>query len=243
MKILIVGDSYAASDTPYSWTHMLENFIPGANIDSRGVAGMSLYHAYRMLEENNPYGYDCVVVVVTDHQRLYVDDKTPVIAGLDKDRTFWERCDPDIASAAVAYFDHLYNDEYAKFIHMLTYQKIQQMLANHPNVLTIAAFQINDLIEIPGPLCLVDIFYREFEGYDLPYEMYMDIDRAFFSNHMSPANTRLLARYVSEMLLHGHSDITMADFRPGFPNMGEMISKLKEKRKDQPNSVWTRWLS
>jgi len=76
MKILIAGDSFcddvSHSMTEHAWTRVLENILPNASVDCAGQSASSVFSALHTVREHvNRNDYDVIIVIVTNHERLY----------------------------------------------------------------------------------------------------------------------------------------------------------------------------
>ncbi len=96
MKILIAGDSFcnsiSHSMTELAWTRVLENMLPNASVDCIGKSASSVFSALHTVKEHvNRDNYDIIIVIVTNHERLYQRaERRPLISSLPHALTLLE---------------------------------------------------------------------------------------------------------------------------------------------------------
>ena len=229
MAILIIGDSFC-SDL-HGWPEHLAGML-GVKLDCRGVSGSSLYHVYQQLKATPIQHYQAVVLIVSAHDRLHVEDGITLRPDVLENKNWPDR--PELAPAGQAFYQHLYDDEYFKVLQLGLLRQILQMVSHHPRCLILTAFPGNDLLHdiIIPTIPLTDIFRQEvaeIRDMSLSQRQLAEIDDLYFVNHMSPSNNVLLARYVWDLLEDGSSDIKLADFQPGFPNMRDLAQAVQDR--------------
>lgn len=184
-KILICGDSFAASDHPDSWVSLLRQDYEVENLSQ---AGVSEYKIWRQLTSMDPYQFDMVIICHTDPHRVHTRKHPIHKTELHKD------CDllwSDIAyhgthlarwfnrslDAAVGYFIHHFDEEYYDDVYGLLVLNMRQELSMHKNV-----------IEMSG--CWEDDFGLFKIAKENPGKI----------NHMSPDGNRLVFQKVRDII-------------------------------------------
>lgn len=212
MDVLIVGDSFAASDSKIGWVNLLRSKVSSVKCVAEG--GSSLFYSYSKLLEEDLSSYDYVIVLVTQCGRLTFFDKPHInsylTAKIYKENTHQKI--KDRAQAAIQYYQHLDNEEVNRFLHLSLLKEIRELLKGIPHTLQ-PGFS-KSLIERSHPVSfwLTDITDKQAEL--VPEELYTRIHnpKEKLTNHMSPSNNRVLCDYFYDMITTGSSNITIQDF-------------------------------
>jgi hypothetical protein len=212
MNVLIVGDSFAASNSEIGWVNLLRSKVNSVKCVAEGAT--SLFYSYKKLLEENLKSYDYVIVLVTYYGRLTFPDKPHMnsyfTAEIYKDNP--DQKIKDRAQAAMQYYQHLDNEEVNRFLHLSLLTEIRQLLKDVPHILQ-PGFP-NSLIARKHPVkfCLTDITDKQIES--ISKELYPRIfnPNERLINHMSYSNNKILSDYFFDMMIKGSSEITIRDF-------------------------------
>ncbi len=120
-KILIIGDSFSASDDEHSWTKQLKEY----QVDNMSMCGSSEYRLIKKIDQINVSQYQRVIFVHTSPNRIYLNSN-PYYQHSDTHHN----CDliysdiysklPDFfAKQVVWWFENIFDLEQAKFNHSL----------------------------------------------------------------------------------------------------------------------------
>ncbi len=144
MKLLIVGDSFAADWTKKykgnGWVNMLCDDFEVTNV---AQAGVSEYKIYKQLETQNTSLFDKIIISHTSAYRVPITEH-PIHSNdiLHKDcdliySDVKEHIKNPIAKIAVDFYENIFNPEYFIFTYGLIMDKIQ---SNYPNAINITFF-------------------------------------------------------------------------------------------------------
>lgn len=139
MKILIVGDSFAADWTVkypgVGWPNMLAEKYSVTNL---AQAGCSEYRIFLQLTSVNINDYDAIIVSHTSPYRIYVDShpvhkNDPLHKNSDLIHTDIKEHAKDDKSLLpiVEFYEKYFSFEYALFVHSLICEKIDHMFDNY----------------------------------------------------------------------------------------------------------------
>lgn len=134
MSILIVGDSFSASESTSSWTNLLG--CPITNISSNGS---SEYRILKKILSKKLDHYDAVIVTHTSPNRIYVDynpTHLDTIGYRDCDLIYSDVKDKqtEFAKNASWYFENVFDLEQANLVHRLMIDKIIQLTQPVKNI-------------------------------------------------------------------------------------------------------------
>lgn len=132
-KVLIIGDSFAASNHNNSWTKLL----PDCEIINLSSNGSSEYRIFKKLVETDLTLFSHIIMVHSSSYRIYIDHNP-----LHLDSHTHQTCDliyQDVKSATqttftqnvVWYFENIFNLEQADIVHSLLIEKMINMTATH----------------------------------------------------------------------------------------------------------------
>jgi hypothetical protein len=132
-KILLIGDSFASSNHPGSWTTMLPNF----DIVNLSSNGSSEYRIFKKLVKTDLTKFNYIIIVHTSPYRIYVEHNP-----LHLDSQTHQTCDliyQDVKSAESTqftqnvawYFKNVFSLDQADTIHDLLVEKIVKLTATH----------------------------------------------------------------------------------------------------------------
>jgi len=134
MKLLIVGDSFAADWTAkhpgcQGWPNLLSDTD---NVTNIAQAGCSEYRIYQQLKSQNLNDYDGVIISHTSPYRLYVPahpvHKNDVLHA-NSDLIYEDVREHKLASL-IEYFEKYFDLEYAEFVHTLIGKEIDSLTKN-----------------------------------------------------------------------------------------------------------------
>lgn len=241
MKILIAGDSFCNklghTEANFSWTRQLEKLLAGSNVTCTGQGASSVFSALKQVQEQLliDSGYDIVVVIVTNYERLYQTTE-PIVSNLrhaltlrapyekstNKDQRRFNKIE-----AARMYYEHLYEKELGIFILESCLKEIESTVAGRRLILFPAFETFQDSAFASSRLgsygfTLLDIVFRENKILDNRLEQDWALkwsERLAFKddqfgkvNHMSIINQTILARYFADLIEFGKSDINLDSF-------------------------------
>jgi hypothetical protein len=132
-EVLIIGDSFAASNHNDSWTKLLHN----CKITNLSSNGSSEYRIFKKLVETDLTLFSHVIMVHSSSYRIYIDHNP-----LHLDSDTHQTCDliyQDIKSATQTtftqnvtwYFENVFNLEQADVVHSLLIEKMINLTATH----------------------------------------------------------------------------------------------------------------
>jgi hypothetical protein len=147
-KILIVGDSFAASNNLLSWTNLNGQY----QVTNLSQAGSSEYRIVKTLSQAISQTWDHVIVVHTSPNRIYVEHNP-----LHQRSSTHQHSDlifQDVenhrgnifADHVCWWFVNIFDLEQAEFIHQLLIEKAQQLTAAVPTT-HISFFDVNSTVE------------------------------------------------------------------------------------------------
>lgn len=139
-KVLIVGDSFAASNDENSWTNLLSDY----DVTVCAMSGASEYRLLKAFESHQIDLFDCVIFVHTSPNRIYIEQNPYYKQGTHK------HCDllyadiksrlPDkFAKNVCWWFENVFDIEHAQYAHRLLFK--QSQVTN--NMLHITFFDID----------------------------------------------------------------------------------------------------
>lgn len=139
-RLLVVGDSFAASNHADSWTQQLN-----CNANVVGLAGASEYRILQCLETQQ-LDYDKIVVVHTSPNRIYVE-QNPYYENSDTHvncdllyNDVKSRLPDEFAKNVCWWFKNIFSIEHASYIHKLMIERSQQLV---PDALHLTFFDIH----------------------------------------------------------------------------------------------------
>jgi hypothetical protein len=147
-KILIVGDSFAASADQASWTNLNGQY----QVTNLSQAGSSEYRIVKTLKQAIAQSWDHVIVVHTSPNRIYVEHNP-----LHQNSNTHQHSDlifqdvenhrgDQFADHVCWWFENIFELEQAEFMHQLLIEKAQQITAHVPAT-HISFFDINSTVE------------------------------------------------------------------------------------------------
>jgi len=145
MRVAIIGDSFTHTfkDT---WIEQVVDYCGLEVYNHIGFAGHSEYKIYQhfltVVEQSIP---DMIIIVHTERSRLYNKNIgiNPAIVEISLDKNAKQ----EIIDAAKMYYEHLYDDEYAKTIYNLLVRDMQEICkTKNIKMVNIPAFEY-DFIE------------------------------------------------------------------------------------------------
>ena len=117
MKIAIMGDSFTSSYKG-TWLEKLCNSLGLKLLSQQGYGGQSEYRIYRNFKEVISISPDIILCCHTHHARLYHPHE-PVTSSYEGINN------PDVINASQEYFNHLYDDNFAREIQNLLIKDMQ----------------------------------------------------------------------------------------------------------------------
>lgn len=133
LKILICGDSFAASRDPISWTSLLaQKHI----VSQHGWKGCGEYKIYQQLNMQSTTEYDLIIISHTSATRVHIKNH-PLYqyphehfnADLIYNDVNHHRTENSILDTAARYFEQIFDIEYYEFVHSMILQKINSELS------------------------------------------------------------------------------------------------------------------
>jgi hypothetical protein len=218
MKILIAGDSYAASNgyQSNSWAEQLKT-IGDYDITNIAYGGTSLPWTYKKLMSQNINDFDKVIVVVTSFGRGYTrrslhseihDNAKHMVnyESLCKKLALMSKDDPlyDEFIAVKMYFEHIYDHELQQIYHLALIDRIKAKIPDEKLIL-INGCNIPPFIKKKFNNNMNMIEITQYELKNLNINLNVDfflkyIDSKNHPNHMTPLNNLRVARYVKELI-------------------------------------------
>ena len=212
MNVLIVGDSFAASNNVHGWVNLLRSRVTSVTCLAEG--GTSLFYSYKKLLEEDLRKYDFVIVMVTQCGRLSFPDAPHYNSQFTAENYIYDP-DPRIrsrAQAALHYYLHLANEEVDQFLHNSILGEIRRLLLDTRHVLQ-PGFD-RSLIKLRPPVTfrMIDITDKQNEG--IPEELFPRIfnPKEKLTNHLSYSNNQVLCDYFYDIITKGSTDITIRNF-------------------------------
>jgi hypothetical protein len=209
--------------------------IPSTSVHCVGRAGASVFSALHTTREHVfKNDYDIIIVLVTNHERLYQrDEYEPHVSSLSyallqlekykksaiKDISVFNRLE-----AGRMYYEHLYEPNLGIFILESCLKEFQTAFPNKRVILFPAFDNYKNSEYACGvlgqhPFNLMEVTYKEDKNFtqlqsDTPYRELELIhgNRVGKINHMHPKNQHILASYFADLILRSMSDITIASF-------------------------------
>lgn len=117
MKIAITGDSFTQTYKK-SWLENLCNFLNFSVVSHQGYGGQSEYRIYRNFKEILNFSPEIILCCHTHHSRLY-HPYEPVSSSYHGIKN------PDVINASKQYFEHLYDDNFARDLQNLMIKDMQ----------------------------------------------------------------------------------------------------------------------
>lgn len=203
MKILVLGDSFAAHHQHQdSWTQILKqksNF----EIDVLAVGGQSFYYCYYQLKRIKKE-YDFYIILTTEPGRIFVNEDIGYSCNTAA------RASNDLEKAADQFFNFLFNNEYSNDVHIWTINAIKDLLKDKKYYFIPCCINGNIGLNKDG-FNLLDI--KLLEDKFIPKELIAGSE-SYRINHLFPENNKILADYFLDIITKGSSTITINDFVP-----------------------------
>jgi hypothetical protein len=139
-KLLIIGDSFAASTNSASWSQCLHGF----DVDNLSSNGASEYRLIKQMHSVDAAKYDHVIFVHTSPNRIYVEHNPYYTASdthNDCDLIYTDihaRLPDSYAKNVVWFFENVFDLNQAKYVHNLL---IDNAIKQFPNALHMTFFE------------------------------------------------------------------------------------------------------
>jgi len=191
MKIAIMGDSFTISHKG-TWLEELCNSTGLILISQQGYGGQSEFIIYRNFKEVISISPDVILCCHTHHARLYHPHE-PVTSSYEGINN------PDVVNASQEYFNHLYDDNFAREIQNLLIKDMQNVCKQkNIKLINIPCFEHDHIEKFYG------LWVTSGQGlmscskvdYEKTYntEWVTHIDRRL--NHFSPNGHKILANNI-----------------------------------------------
>lgn len=195
MKILIIGDSWAADwsqqHSEYQgWPNILADRYDVTNI---AQAGVSQYSIVKQLNSIVPWEYDKIVCSITSPYRVYTPKHPVHQSGLhansdliytDIEHHLTEQPDNKRIQSAIGFYKHHFDTEHAEFVNELIVNHILDQLDPNESVIT-SNIEGNDSLTTEHVYC---------DGYSIWQSYPGKI------NHLSEEGNLLFAESISTLL-------------------------------------------
>jgi hypothetical protein len=252
MKILIVGDSFAAPywngiirgpltcrDLPAetSWARLLEKTY-NWQVINLAISGSSLAYSYLELTKHNLKSYDKVIVVVTIPGRVMLNNGMH-FCNLRNVEEYISRAtvrssasiEYTAALAVKSYYEYIFNPKLDLLYFEATLKKIIELVPQDKLVLINGCCKINSISQdyFHYPVILHDIVLRELEELNVSFhqlltEFYETNDHI---NHLTLENKVILSKVVHDLCTIGSSNVTLNDFKKMNPEEFSLYYALK----------------
>ena len=210
MRLLIFGDSFAASTGPNTWPNMLAQLLK-VPMQSYAEGASSLFFTYRKLLEADIKPDDIVVVVVTSKGRIY-RESSPQFPNLASALVLAQRCDPEDAAvwqAAIAYYTHIQNDVFDEYVHnSIIKDTVQYLEDKSVNYLLLPGFDTvpcGRTVDFPS---FSDVVHLQNSGRS-PHECDTKYN---LTNHLTVANQIIFAKALNRCLSGTSVQLSVSNF-------------------------------